>query len=377
MIDDFSVSKVNHTYGMKERLRVQSVDELCACLAAMLDGSDPALLPKIKGRTFDLKSAYQQYGVDAWHSNFLQICARDPAGGHGLFNVHALPFGATGSVTGFLRISNALAFIGTHALDLIWTAFFDDFIVICDEQEELNVTFYVESLFRLLGVFFATEGDRAPPFQAKFKSLGLEFDLEMLQQGSFNLHHTASRRQELLSTITSMLSRKGVAPKELERLHGRLVWFNSFVFGRLMSHAVKSISSACRSCEKNVMVGSELKEALTLVRNLVEQSKPLEINRSLCRTWIIFTDGAFEPESDRPATVGGVLISPNGSVMECFGESLPDTLVAELLTETVLPLLLALQTWGNIISGSPVVFFLDNDAARSAYVQGVGATAFA
>ena len=47
-----------------------------------------------------------------------------------------------------------------------------------------------------------------------------------------------------------------------------------------------------RSCEKNVMVGTELKEALTLVRNLVEQSKPLEINRSLCRTWIqsVFTD---------------------------------------------------------------------------------------
>ena len=50
--------------------------------------------------------------------------------------------------------------------------------------------------------------------------------------------------------------------------------------------------------------------------------------------------------------------------MEYFGESLPDTLVAELLTESkhqyeleVLPLLLALQTRGNIVSGSPVLFF--------------------
>jgi hypothetical protein len=37
MIDDFSVSRINHTYGMRERLRVQAVDELCAYLATLLD----------------------------------------------------------------------------------------------------------------------------------------------------------------------------------------------------------------------------------------------------------------------------------------------------------------------------------------------------
>ena len=58
MIDDFSISKVNHTYGMKERLRVQAVDELCAYLATLMDGANPSSLPRLKGRTFDLKSAY-------------------------------------------------------------------------------------------------------------------------------------------------------------------------------------------------------------------------------------------------------------------------------------------------------------------------------
>ena len=130
-----------------------------------------------------------------------------------------------------LRISNALAFIGIHGLDLIWSAFFDDYTVVCDEREENNVTLYVESLFRLLGISFAAEGDKAPPFQTRFRSLGLEFDLENLQHGSFSLHHTAKRKQELLDTIVSLLARKRVSPKELERLHGRLVWFSSFVFG--------------------------------------------------------------------------------------------------------------------------------------------------
>ena len=245
MIDDFSISKVNQSYGMRERLRVQAVDELCAYLAFMLDQAGSVPLPKIKGRTFDLKSAYKQYGVDAWHSDFLRICVRNPAGGHELFAVQALPFGATGSVTSFLRVSNAIAHIGCHGLDLVWSAFFDDYTVICTEDEEVNVTFYVESLFRLLGIDFTTEGDKAPPFHEHFKTLGLEFDLTNLKTGSFWLQHTESRRSELVAAVDKLLSNQGAAPKELERLHGRLVWFNAFVFGRLMNNAVRTISHAC------------------------------------------------------------------------------------------------------------------------------------
>ena len=37
MIDDFSVCGVNGAYGLREKLRVQAVDELCSYLAYMLD----------------------------------------------------------------------------------------------------------------------------------------------------------------------------------------------------------------------------------------------------------------------------------------------------------------------------------------------------
>ena len=126
MVDDFSISKVNQTYGLRERMRVQAVDGLCAYLAYLLDTTAEAEAPKLKGRIFDMKSAYKQYGVDEWHSDFLHICVRNPAGGHGLLKVTALPFGATGSVNSFLRVSNALAYIGCHGLDIVWSAFFDD-----------------------------------------------------------------------------------------------------------------------------------------------------------------------------------------------------------------------------------------------------------
>ena len=383
MIDDFSISKVNLTYGLRERLRVQAVDELCAYLAYLLDNTTTVSAPRLKGRTFDLKSAYKQYGVDEWHRDFLRICVKNPSGGHGLFKVTALPFGATGSVNSFLRVSNALAYIGSYGLDIVWSAFFDDYTVLCCEQEETNVTFYVESLFRLLGINFAEEGDKAPPFQQIFKTLGLEFDLNNFQQGHFFLQHTESRRYELMTTLESILKISQTTPKELERLHGRLVWFNSFVFGRLMNHAVREISLACRSNEKFLRLGKDLRAALIQLKEMLQSCKPLEIGRSICKTWVIFTDGAFEPSATYKATVGGVLVSPSGVPIECFGEFLDERLVDELLQDSdhpiyeleVLPILLATSAWREYIKGSPVVFYIDNDAARSAYIQGVGATA--
>ena len=209
--------------------------------------------------------------------------------------------------------SNALAYIGRHGLDLVWSAFFDDYTVLCCEQEDVNVTFYVESLFRLLGIGYAVEGDKAPPFQPVFKSLGLEFSLGSLQHGYFLLQHTESRR-ELVSAIDVLLNAQRITAKELERLHGRLVWFNSFVFGRLMNHAVKIISINCHSNSKYVACGTELKNALDQLRKTLLSCKPLEISKSLCKTWIVFTDGAFEPTAHHRATLGGVLVSPNGTV---------------------------------------------------------------
>jgi len=288
-------------------------------------------------------------------------------------------------VTSFLRVSNAIAHIGHHGLDIIWSAFFDDYTAICADTEEDNVTFYIESLFRMLGIDFATEGDKAPPFKEEFKTLGLEFDLKNLCIGSFRLQHTESRRSELVTAIGALLDKANTTPKELERLHGRLVWFNAFVFGRKMNHAVRTLSLACHSTEKSLRLAGELRRALARLQGLLVDSRPLEISKALCNTWVIFTDGAYEPESDHPSTVGGILISPCGVATSYFGEELSRALTEDLLIDSqhpiyeleVLPPLLAISAWSHYISGAPVIFYLDNDAARSAYVQGVGATRFA
>ena len=96
----------------------------------------------------------------------------------------------------------------------------------------------------------------------------------------------------------------------------------------------------------------------------VQDSKPVAIGRSLCHTWIIFTDGAYEPGSQQPATFGAVLVSPNGTPVEMFGEQAPTTLLDDFLRDSqhpiyemeVLPVVIACKIWTKYISGSPTVF---------------------
>ena len=145
---------------------------------------------KLVGRTFDLKSAYKQFGVDLEHQQNLRIAQKHPDGDVRFFAVQSLPFGATASVSSFLRIAASIKFIGTVGLRLVWTNFFDDYTALCTESSAAEVTFCVEALLKLLGVKFAATGPKAPDFSEVFKTLGLMVDLSESSKGSFQLGHT-------------------------------------------------------------------------------------------------------------------------------------------------------------------------------------------
>ena len=58
LIDDFSVCGVNGTFGLPERLRVESIEDLTAALLVGMDmkGASPGEVD-LCGRTYDFKSA--------------------------------------------------------------------------------------------------------------------------------------------------------------------------------------------------------------------------------------------------------------------------------------------------------------------------------
>ena len=387
LIDDFSICGVNATVGLPERLRVESVDQVVATLLAMLrSGRAVGKLP-LTGRTFDLKAAYKQFGVNVEEANRLKIAIRAGPEEVKYYNVLALPFGATGSVVAFLRVAASLAYIGTKGLLLCWSSFFDDFTAIAPERLVENTQFYVEALFRLLGVDYAAEGEKAPPFGQVFRSLGLQFDLNGADTGTFSLGHTETRRKELLEHIGAMLSDETglVGMKELERLHGRLVWFNSFVFGRTLKAAVAIVSKHSRANSTKVRVEDSLKDALTVLQHELAKDEPLIVTEATTRTWTVYTDGAYEPDGAIKASVGAVLVDEQGLVIECFGIELQESLREEFLKDSnhpiyeleIFPVLLALRTWQQRLCNCQVVFYLDNDAARSGLIRADGSTRLA
>eukprot|EP00435_Cladocopium_sp_Y103_P072300 s179_g39.t2 len=382
LIDDFSINGVNGAYGLREKLRVQSVDELCSYIAYMMDNTSDSNSPSLVGRTFDLKHAYRQFGVDEYHHDLLKIAVKKPGDTYELFNVGALPFGAVGSVSAFLRISSCLSFIGTVGLSIIWTAFFDDFTAVCDEHETENLTFCAGALFRMLGVWFADSGDKAPPFTKTFKSLGLLFSFENLKKGSFSLEHTEKRRAELDLFLSELLQKPTCNTKDLERLHGRLIWFNSFCFGRRMNSLIRILSNFSHMSSKSISVCDKLKGTLLELKSHVDSAAPVEIGRDINTTWIVFTDGSYEPSSEPPAAIGAVLVSPQGQVVQSFGEYIPASLTAILLRESehpiyeleILPLIIVAAVWKRFLAGAMIVFYVDNDAAKSAFIQGTSPT---
>jgi len=384
LIDDFSICGVNSTVGLPERLRVESVDQVVAILLAMLQSGRALRKLPLTGRTFDLKAAYKQFGVNVEEADRLKIAIKAGPDEVKYYNVLALPFGATGSVVAFLRVAAALAFIGTKGLLVCWSSFFDDFKAVTPERLAENTQFYVEALFRLLGIDYAAEGEKAPPFGKVFRSLGLQFDLNCAGEGSFSLGHTTTRRNELLEHISAMLSDEtGLAStKELERLHGRLVWFNSFVFGRTLKAAVAIVSKYSRASSSRVMVQGALKDALAVLQDELAKDEPLVITEATTRTWTVYTDGAYEPDGSIKASVGAVLVDEEGLVVECFGLELQDSLKEDFLKDSkhpiyeleVFPVLLALRIWQQRLNNCQVVFYLDNDAARSGLIRADGST---
>ena len=107
------------------------MDECAAFLAYMVDWCrKEQFTDGLSGRTYDLKHAYKQYGISESDRKVLRLAVKNPeTKGVSLFGVNSLPFGASGSVGGFLRISMAVWYLGLVLFKLIWTAFFDDYTV--------------------------------------------------------------------------------------------------------------------------------------------------------------------------------------------------------------------------------------------------------
>ena len=117
----------------------------------------------------------------------------------------------------------------------------------------------------------------------------------------------------------------------------------------------------------------------------VLSAPPIEISRTVLDTWIVFTDGACVGAGDKVGSIGGVLINPNGYLVEYFSSKVPSVFMSKLCEASanpiyeleLLPVLISYFCRRKHLANSQTVFYLDNDAARAGLTKALGATQLA
>ena len=331
---------------------------------------------KILGRSFDLKAAYRQLFIKSDDRKHAYISVFNPSTGRvEIFNAAALPFGAVQSVYNFLRISHALWFLGATQLLLPWTCFYDDFLCFSTDSLAENTDRCASMFFRLLGWRIAEDGPKARSFNDTFDSLGVAFDLQCtLTDSTVRVCNTEGRIKELVKDIGAVVESGKLKKTMGNKLRGRMQFAENQIFGRLNRRCLKAIAEHCAlGSEKLNNQTSILLQEFTAALSL---GRPRTISARLCDTWLIFTDAFYEAESNPVAGVGGVIVSPHGTIDEYFSEPVEEELATMLGHGTkgtiifeaeLLAVWTAIKIWHNRFSDSMLVVYVDNDALRGAY----------
>ncbi|CAE7325898.1 NaCP60E [Symbiodinium sp. CCMP2592] len=376
LIDDCTISCLNLTVGLRERFELHTIDKLAAVLSCALEWAPAGHLNHWVGRNYDLKSAYKQYGIHPDDRDLVRIAVNRPGqDSPEILGLNALPFGSVASVSAFLRVSYAVWKIGIVLARVLWTAYFDDFTNVCRSLLKDNTAWAIESLFDLLGISFDRSGRKAVEHAAVFGTLGLQVDLSHSAERRVLIGHTEKRKDELVESLNGIMDAGSIEPRSFERLRGRMVFFEGYSFGRVSNQAMRTLARASKS-SVTFELGLRHKAALQVLLDRVSSSAPLIVQPRIRSTWILFTDGACEPERQWGG-IGGVLISPNGSCAGYFGEEVPSSLMHDLLAASknpifeleLAPLLIAYELWGNLFEGSQLVCYLDNEGARHSCIR--------
>ena len=214
-----TASGINSAVGLGEKLRIDGIDEAVGMVKAWMMESGPGLV--LKGKMYDLRKAYRQIAIrpDARHAAWIGVWS--PSDGRPkVFSMSSMPFGATASVGAFLWLSVAIKTLGIMLFNLVWTSYYDDFIVVCRDGDCDSTDRMVRSFFSLLGHDEAKDKG----FDSVFGALGVEFDLRQTCVGKLFVGNTDNRKMELSKQITTILTNDFITCREATSLRSRLLF---------------------------------------------------------------------------------------------------------------------------------------------------------
>ena len=381
-IDDYSRSGVNACVTTLEQPTVDTADVAAAMFAKLCDRLTKAKRSSlIMGRAFDLTAAYRQLCVSLASRQYAVIAVYNPhTQSVALFTQICLPFGSRASVNAFIRCSRCIQWLATTCLLVPTTSYYDDFIVSSPDCLATNTGTTMELLFRLLGWIFDTEGPKADVFSRQVSALGLRFDLSESGEGVVVVDNTCKRKQDIASLVSGILETKTLPYKQGLELRGKLAFAKSQVMGKAGQFALKHLSAHIHAWPFVAKLSEATLQALSFLHLRITEGRPRRITRSLGHPWLVFTDASFEPCFT--GGLGGVLISPSGSVRSWFSLPLGEPDIKPLLpnkAETgigeleAIAVVLALQLWSVHLASCECVLYMDNEGARFSLIKGCSA----
>ena len=383
LIDDLTMGGQNLTVQAAESPKPFNTDVIGALLLGLMKKMPSEALV---GRSYDLKSAYKQMALSEESLKAPYVACHNPHTNRpAIFQLLAVPFGATRSVFAFLRVVKSLWFIGAVGLCIPWSVFFDDFVAFSKQGLKQSTDFAICSLFKLLGWQYDEDGEKSSIFSPSIKALGIEICLADSLWGRVTFANTEKRKQDLRSLIEAILSKNSITCKEGQVLRGKLQFAQGQLYGRLGRLCLNEISRLCNPGKHKI--DKNARAALQRYLHHLVASKPRSIDACKSRAMYIFTDACYDAtHSEWPCGIGGVLVSEQGALLEYFSYQLTESEMNALGAETkktiifeaeLLAVVVATSRWATTLKHKPIVYCIDNNGARDVGISAKARSAVA
>ena len=210
-------------------------------------------------------------------------------------------------------------------LSILWTVYFDDFVVFEERTLSKHCAFVVGTFFKMLG--WATSIDKENEFSGSLKALGILIDLSEVKSLKVRLSNTDERRFEVTHDIKPILKSGKLGRSDGQRIRGRLLFAESQIHGRRSIRQMQVLSKHIHKCASTVL-DTETKGALEFLCNKMEAGQSRCISPLATEVIHLYCDASCEPDSHSPAGFGCVLVDPDSNLRCHISEFLGRELIA-------------------------------------------------
>ena len=378
-IDDLSQSQINATVSTYEQATVDGPDVICSLAVYLMKClSTNGNSTKLVGRSLDLASAYRQLAISDESLSHSYLSVFDPVESKAaLFQQIALPFGSRTAVNAFIRCARFLQWVAAKCLSLPLSCYFDDFVAFSTTSLGQNTQATLCLMLDIFGWRFDKEGPKSDDFSELVSALGVQFNLSDTPAGILHVCNTEKRIKDIIQLLDETLETGILPKKDALSLRGRLAFCDAFVFGRLGKVSLQDITKHAYAKPFIAELSDRLVGALKLLKDRFLTGGPRSLSCKMLDTYFLFTDASFNMSTG--AGFGAVLVSNAGEIVSWFGlvvdtRSLAlfldggrQNIIGELETLTVA---MSLLLWGDIVSSSQLMIYIDNEGAKFSLIRG-------